>query len=127
MPQPLRCLVENPWKIPNENGRHDMTYDVLVENEQERSYTATLLGWPKLSESGATRDEALERLRQALKQRLSTAEVVTLEIDTPRESNPWVRLAGVYQDHPLFEDLLGEIQADRQELEAEDLDAEEDR
>ena len=104
-----------------------MTYDVLVENEQERSYTATLLGWPKFSESGATREEALGKLRKTLKRRLSKAEVVKLEIDAPREPNPWMRLAGVYRDHPLFDDLLAEMQADREELAAEELAAEEDR
>ncbi len=108
-----------------ETERAKMTYDVLVENEQERSYTATLLGWPKLSVSGSTRDEALDELTRTLKRRLAKAEVVTIEVDLPREPNPWIRLAGVYKDHPMFDDLVAEMEADRRELDAEELDSEE--
>ncbi|MCP3957317.1 MAG: type II toxin-antitoxin system HicB family antitoxin [bacterium] len=96
-----------------------MTYDVLVENEQERSYTATLLGWPKLSVSGATREEALGKLRATLERRLAKAEIVSIEVDSPDQPNPWLRLSGVYRDHPLFEELLGEMEADRRDLDAE--------
>ena len=97
-----------------------MTYEVLVENERERSYTATLLSGPRVSVSGATREEALEKLRETLERRLAKAEVVTIEVDAPRDSNPWVRLAGVYKDHPLFDDLLAEMEADRRELDADE-------
>ncbi len=102
-----------------------MTYEVLLENERERSYTATLLGWPKLSVSATTREEALGRLRETLEQRLAKAEVVTIEVDLPRQPNPWHKLAGVYQDHPLFDELLAEMEADRRELDAKELDPEE--
>ena len=102
-----------------------MMYDVLVEEEQERTYTATLLGWPRLSVSAATREEALGKLRHTLEQRLSKAEVVTIEVDLPHQTNPWIRLAGVYKDNPLFEDFLAEMEADRRELAAEEAAAEE--
>jgi len=102
-----------------------MTYEVLLEHEQERSYTATLLDGPRLSVSGATREEVLGKLRETLERRLLNAEVVTIEVDLPREPNPWLRLSGVYQDHPLFEELLAEIKADRRELDAEELNPEE--
>jgi hypothetical protein len=52
--------------------------------------------------------------------RLAKAEVVTIEVAAPRDSNPWVRLAGVYRDHPLFDELLAEMEADRQELDADE-------
>lgn len=99
-----------------------MTYDVLVENEQGRSYTATLLGWPKLSVSGASRDEVLGKLRESLERRLANAELVRIEVDVPPEPNPWLRLAGVYRDHPLFEEVLAEMEADRRQLDAEQPD-----
>lgn len=117
-------LPECLSKLP-ETERAEMTYDVLVENEQDRSYTATLLGWPKLSVSGSTRGEALDELTRTLKRRLAKAEVVTIEVDLPREPNPWIRLAGVYKDHPLFDELLDEMEADRRELDAEELGSDE--
>ncbi len=85
---------------------------------------ATLLDGPRLSVSGATREEALGKLRETLERRLRHAEVVTIEVDLPREPNPWLRLSGVYKDHPLFDELLAEIEADRRQLDAEELDPE---
>ncbi len=65
-----------------------MTYDVLVEQEQEQTYTATLLGGPRLSVSAATREEAVGKLRYTLERRLAKAEVVTIEVDLPSKPNP---------------------------------------
>lgn len=97
-----------------------MTYDVLLENEQERSYTATLLGWPKLTASAPTREKALGELQRTVEERLSRAEIVKMEVDLPQAPNPWRRLAGIYNDDPLFEDFLAEMEADRRELDAEE-------
>ena len=103
-----------------------MMYDVLLEQEQEQTYTATLLGGPRLSVSAATREEALGELRQTLERRLAKAEVVTIEVDLLHPNpNPWVRLAGVYKDNPLFDEFLAEMEADRRELAAEEAAAEE--
>ncbi len=101
-----------------------MMCDVLVEQEQEQTYTATLLTGPRLSVSAATREEALGKLRHNLERRLAKAEVVTIEVDLPHQPNPWVRLAGIYKDNPLFEEFLAEMEADRRELAPEDAAAE---
>ncbi len=55
-----------------------------------------------------------------MEQRLAKAEVVTIEVDLPQQPNPWIRLAGVYKDNPLFEEFLAEMEADRRELAAEE-------
>ncbi len=55
-----------------------------------------------------------------MEQRLAKAEVVTIEVDLPQQPNPWIRLAGVYKDNPLFEEFLAEMEADRRELAEEE-------
>ncbi len=50
---------------------------------------------------------------------------MTIEVDLPHQPNPWIRLAGVYKDNPLFEDFLAEMEADRRELAADEAAAEE--
>lgn len=101
-----------------------MTYEVLVENEREQTYTATLLGGPSLRASGTTQEEALGKLRETLKTLLRNAKIVQIQVDLPCEPNPWVRLAGVYKDHPLFDELLAEMEKDRRELDGEEPDFE---
>jgi predicted RNase H-like HicB family nuclease len=53
-----------------------------------------------------------------LRKRLSEVEVVPLEIDLPENANPWVRFAGMFQDDPLFDEVVEEMEADRRELDA---------
>lgn len=94
-----------------------MTYSVVVEENGGESYQATVLGWPNCSGVGATREEALERLRSLVLERLAKAEIVRLEIDVPEE-HPLS--AGTLKDNPLFDEVLEDIQAYRRELDADE-------
>lgn len=97
-----------------------MTYNAVVESDQGKRYRATVLGWPDCTAAGATREQALARLRELVVKRLSEVEIVPLEIDLPETANPWVRFAGMFQDDPLFDEVVQEMEADRRELDAEE-------
>jgi predicted RNase H-like HicB family nuclease len=97
-----------------------MTYNAVVESNQGKSYRATVLGWPDCTVAGATREEALAQLREAVRRRLSEVEIVPLEIDLPENANPWVRFAGMFQDDPHFDEVVKEMEADRRELDEEE-------
>jgi len=96
-----------------------LTYDVLIENEQDGRFNATVLGLPDCKISGATKEEALKELIQRLQARLEKAEIVTLEIDPPQTEHPWMKFAGMFKDDPQFDEMLAYIEADRRELDAE--------
>lgn len=96
-----------------------MTYSVVVEANESTTYQATVLGWPNCSAGGATRAEALAKLRAMLEKRLARAEIVKLEVATP-EQPPWAGLAGTFKDNPLFDEVLEDIEAYRRELDADD-------
>ena len=56
---------------------------------------------------GATRDEAVRRLREMVDLRLRNgAELIAL--DVPPE-NPWLRFAGMFKDDPLFDEWKAAI------------------
>ena len=95
-----------------------MTYDVLVEEDDSKRFLATILGWPGWRGAGATREQALENLRGKIKERLSKAEIVRLEVDLP-EQHPWVKLKSL-EDNPLFDEVQRQIEAYRRELDAEE-------
>ena len=97
-----------------------MTYYVQVENGRRGSYTATVLGWPDCTAQGATREEALTRLRQTLTRRLAQAEIVSMELEHPPPGHSWLKFAGMFKDNPLFDDVLAEVEAYRRELDADD-------
>ena len=103
-----------------------MTCQVLVEQRGEMDFTATVLGWPDSTVRGATREQVLGRIRQAMLDRLARSEIVSLELvplakDSPSSAeHPWLKYAGVFQDNPLFDDVLANIAHYRRELDVDD-------
>jgi predicted RNase H-like HicB family nuclease len=92
--------------------------NVLIENEKEGSISATVLGLPGCKAVGASRQEALARLRKLLTARLEQAEIMPLEIETQSE-HPWMKLAAMFEDDSQFNEVLADIEAYGRELDAE--------
>ncbi len=90
------CLVRKTWQRVRE-----MQIPVLIETGTY-GYRATT-GQPLvLSADGATREEALGQLREAMKTRLSVgAEIAALEIIS--DVHPLAPYAGMYKHNPLFD------------------------
>ena len=81
-----------------------MKIPVLIEPIANDGFRAT--GGPPfaVSAQGTTREEALARLREAIDHRMvEGAVLVPLEIDTTEE-NPWIAVAGMFRDDPLFDE-----------------------
>ena len=65
---------------------------------------------------GATRDEALDKLKQKINAHLAAgAEIVPLEV--PAEDNPWKRVEGMFKDEPTFDAWQQAIADYRQQIE----------
>jgi hypothetical protein len=80
-----------------------MQIQVLVESLGKNGYRAKGVQPFALSARGATRAEALAKLRAKIEARLKNGtEVVHLEIGaTP---HPWMEFAGMFKDDPWIED-----------------------
>jgi predicted RNase H-like HicB family nuclease len=97
----------------------EQNYSILIETPKSGGYRATALGLPNCRAKGETREIALQNIQQLLTDRLSHSEIVTLKIDSPRSTHPWMQFAGMFQDDPQFEEMLDDIQTYRQEIEQE--------
>lgn len=97
-----------------------MTMYALIENKPDGKYTASLIGWPDVTAQGETEDEALAELRQSLARHLKRARIVPLELDRSQSDNPWLQMAGIFKDDPLFAEVQELIAAYRRELDAQD-------
>jgi hypothetical protein len=86
-----------------------MNLTVLVERIDDNKYRAVTSQPVALETEGTSREEAIERLRELARERLSAAEIVELEIPDVPGSNPWTSFAGVWKDHPDFEEFLENI------------------
>ena len=108
------------------------SYEVLIEHQPEGKVIATVLGWQDCQVKGATKEEALNKLRHLLTSRLQNTEIVSLDIEILISEHPWMKFASMFKDDPDFEDVLADIEAYRREVDENSqeyyrqLDAEED-
>lgn len=97
-----------------------MQIPVLVQPAENNGYRAHSGEPLPLIAEGATREEALQKLRQLLDGQLRNGtELVSLEVQA--EDNPWVTFAGMFKDHPMFEEVT-QIMADNRRKDDVDPD-----
>ena len=100
-----------------------MRISVLIEPVPGHGYRAKG-GEPfALAAEGATRDDALQKLRELIEGKVSAgAEVVTL--DVPVTEHPWLPFAGMFRDDPLVEEWKETMAELRRQADDADLDTE---
>jgi hypothetical protein len=90
---------------------------MLVSIEKtKRGYRASSGKPLEADVEAATREEALSQLRAALTERLrSGVELVDLALPgaEQRPENPWLRIAGIFQEDPLFDEWQASIAENR--------------
>jgi hypothetical protein len=89
---------------------------VLVERVKGNGYRARGAEPFGISAKGATREEALARLRTKIETRLKKGtELVALEIGP--QPHPWMEIAGMFKDDPWIDDWVRSMAEYRQEVE----------
>ncbi len=108
-----------------------MQYPVLIHCDRAGRYEAVSLSVPTCAGRGDNRDEALLDLKRLLEDWLHSAEMTTIEVETSvmrqnvlsetekNSLNPWLRMAGIFKDDPVLEEMLEEIYALRKSPETE--------
>jgi predicted RNase H-like HicB family nuclease len=92
------------------------SFSILVESNHDGDFRATVLGLPECQAQGTTRDAALTNAKAALTERLTTAELVLIDLSPPSSAR---RIAGNFKDDPQWDAFQAAIVADRQVLDAE--------
>jgi predicted RNase H-like HicB family nuclease len=93
-------------------------FPVLVEPIAGNGYRACGSFPFEYTTEGATPDEAVQKLKQLIQNRLTNgAELISLEV--PKTDNPWVRLEGIYKDDPLFDEWQAAIAEYRKQADLE--------
>lgn len=92
-----------------------MNATVLVEKIGKGKYRAST-SYPILLETeGKSKEEALRRLRKQAQDRLAAGELVRIALPG-HEANPWKEFAGIWKDHPDFDEFVNNITAHRRSL-----------
>ena len=91
----------------------DMT--VLIEPQNGRFKAST--SQPVAMETeGASREEALQRLQELASSRLAAGELVQVAVPNGDSGHPWMKFAGVWKDHPEFDQFQQNVADYRQSL-----------
>jgi hypothetical protein len=89
---------------------------VLVERLKGNGYRARGSAPFALTVKGATREEALAKLREKIEARLGrAAELVGLEVGA--KPHPWMSFAGMFKDDPWIDDWEKSMAEYRQQVE----------
>lgn len=92
-----------------------MQIPILVERVKGNGYRARGTEPFALTARGATREEALAKLRAKIQARLQDGtELVGLEVGP---LHPWMEFAGMFKDDPLIEDWIQSMAEYRQQVE----------
>ena len=92
-----------------------MQIPVLLERTAGNGYRARAQEPFALSAKGATREEALSKLRAKIEKRLKNGtEVVGLDIGV--SNDPWMEFAGMFKDDPWIEDWKRSVEEYRRKV-----------
>ncbi len=92
-----------------------MTYEVLVK-QKNATYVAVALGLPGIAVEAATRQDAIQRVSDAVEAYLTDSEIVQIEISTGNNKafrKPLSQFIGMWASDPQFEQVLEHIQQQR--------------
>ena len=95
-----------------------MRYTVFLK-QRNGEYWAVVPLLPSCTAQGRNREEVLHNVRVAIEEALADMEITTVEVSIPSRpvtSNPWLETAGMFQDDPLFDEMLAEVVAYRRAL-----------
>lgn len=104
---------------PSKNqADHEVLVNVIVKQKADGRIVATVPGWSELQVEASDRTTALAKLQQQLETHLADSEIVSLAVKLPSMAgrNPWLEMAGVFQNDPQFEQMLEAIENYRQEV-----------
>jgi hypothetical protein len=97
-----------------------MKIPILIEPIANGEFRATSGAPFSISAEGASRNEAMDRLRKEIDRRIEGGAVVTpLDVVTTEE-NPWLAAAGIFRDNRLFGEWQAAIEEYRRKVDEEE-------
>ncbi len=86
-----------------------MNLTAVVERISDDRYRAVITQPLLVETEGDSPDEALQHARELATNRLATAQIIQITIPDLKQPHPWARGAGMFKDHPDFDQYLANI------------------
>jgi len=89
-----------------------MKYQVLLFENHEGEYTATVPALSGCTSQGRTEEEAIDKIRKTITELLSKGKIVMIDVPEPEipfQRNPWLETFGIFKDDPNFDEMMRKI------------------
>ncbi len=94
-----------------------MNVSVMLEQLNDDAYRATAFAPAPLVAEASTREQAVDKIRAMIHQRLAEVEVIQVEIPgSPMSHDPWSSIARSWQGHPDTAEFEQNLKDYRQEV-----------
>ena len=93
-----------------------MDLTVVVEQIGTERYRASTALPVAMESEGTTPNDAVERLRDIARKRLSTCELIRVPLPEAALPDPWLEFAGIWRDHPDQQHYLRNVEEYRQQV-----------
>ncbi|MGL4883726.1 MAG: hypothetical protein ACRC8K_22105 [Waterburya sp.] len=92
-------------------------WNILLESQDDGLTVATVLEVPNLQTTDTTKQGAIEKVQQLLKERLAKAEIIQISLPkkTSDNENYLMKFAGIFKNDSDFQEIMSEIQAERED------------
>jgi predicted RNase H-like HicB family nuclease len=109
--------------------------NVLLEEQDDGTAVASVLEIPHWQVAASTTEQALQKLQQLLRDRLQKTKIIPIELDLDQCENlaldldpveaskrGWRKYADVFKDNPYFDQIVEEMQAERNSDDESEVD-----
>ena len=89
-----------------------MEYKILLNQNPEGKYVATVPALPGCVSQGTTENEAIAHIFQKITVLLSKTKIVTIDVPVPEENSqphPWLKNFGIFKDDPAFDQMMRKV------------------
>lgn len=93
---------------------------VLIEKLGKKKYRASTSQPIPLESEGQSADEAIQRLCAEAEKRLAAGQWQQVSLPGPPEASPWIAAAGIWRNHPDFDEFLKNIADYRRTIDGTD-------
>jgi hypothetical protein len=96
-----------------------MAIEVFVERIGKGRFRATSGGAVRARVEARSRDAAIAKLKQHVDKRLRKGELVSVELAAPVQPHPLAEFAGMFQDDPIFDEVVKKMAENRRRRNAD--------
>jgi hypothetical protein len=97
-----------------------MNVSVVLEQLNDNAYRATSFAPLPLVAEASTRQQAVDRIREMIRDKLSRVEVIQVEVPAHEGvDDPWIAMIGTWKDHPDAADIEQSMREYREEVDAD--------